>query len=408
MKVLFVCGVFAKENEQEICDHAKRPVEYSANIFQEKLIHGFEKLGCDISIVSAPFIGSYPNASDIRMFSGFQEKQSRYAYVSFNNIWGIRNFSRASSLKKNFHSFIKDTDPQKLMVVYSVHTPFLDAAVHAKKKDPRIQICMVIPDLPQYMNLDAKVSMVYRIGKQFDIRRFNKLNQYVDSYVLLTDAMKQKLRVVDRPYTVVEGIVDCDSFERNQEKKRALSKKTEEKYIVYTGKLNEKFGVKKLVDAFGCIEDPMCRLVLCGSGDAKDYLTQKAKRDSRIILTGQITHEESLEWVLRADVLVNPRENNEEYTKYSFPSKTIEYLSSGNPTVGFLLDGMSRIYQKFLFTADEKGLAETIVQAMNATPEEKAKRAEAAKVYLQTLSDRMVAERILGLCFDGQCSMVSI
>lgn len=36
MKVLLLCGVFAKENEKEIIENSKRAVEYSANIFQEK------------------------------------------------------------------------------------------------------------------------------------------------------------------------------------------------------------------------------------------------------------------------------------------------------------------------------------------------------------------------------------
>ena len=63
MKVLFLCGVFGKENETEILARAKRPIEYSANIFQEKLIRGFEALGVAFDVLSAPFIGSYPNAS---------------------------------------------------------------------------------------------------------------------------------------------------------------------------------------------------------------------------------------------------------------------------------------------------------------------------------------------------------
>ena len=37
---------------------------------------------------------------------------------------------------------------------------------------------------------------------------------------------------------------------------------------------------------------------------------------------------------------VNPRQNNEEFTKYSFPSKTMEYLASGVPVVAYKLDGI--------------------------------------------------------------------
>lgn len=44
-----------------------------------------------------------------------------------------------------------------------------------------------------------------------------------------------------------------------------------------------------------------------------------------------------------ADVLVNPRQNDDEYTKYSFPSKNIEYLMTGNAVMAYMLDGIPEI-----------------------------------------------------------------
>lgn len=396
MKILIICGVFAKENEQEIHEHIKRPIEYSANVFQEKLICGFQKMGCAASVISAPFIGSYPNASSTMIFTGFKKSQSKYTYVGFNNIWGIRNFSRSFSLKRAIRAFVKNPDPQKLIVVYSPHTPFLEAAVYAHKRDKNIKICMIVPDLPEYMNLDSKVSMLYKIGKRFDLRRYYKLNNHVDSYLFLTEFMAKKMNVLDRPYCIVEGIVEEGIFQQNEEKKRGLQKQNlQEKYIVYTGKMNERFGVVRLVDAFCSIENKEYRLVLCGSGDADNYIEKRAKSDSRIIHLGQRTHDEALEWILKADVLVNPRENNEEYTKFSFPSKTIEYLASGNAVVGYMLHGMPIVYDNFIFAADQEGLSSTIIKAMNADANEKEKRYLDAKRYLKTLYAPSVAEKII-------------
>jgi hypothetical protein len=42
----------------------------------------------------------------------------------------------------------------------------------------------------------------------------------------------------------------------------------------------------------------------------------------------------------------------EEYTRYSFPSKNIEYLLSGKPVVGYFLDGMPHVYQDFMCCID--------------------------------------------------------
>ena len=156
MKIVLLCGYFAKENEQEVNENAKAAVEYSANIFQDKIIGGLEENNCNFDVISAPFIGAFPNAYKKIFFRGFKAKQTKCKYVKFNNVWGIRNFSRANSLKRSLKNFIKIKDTQKLIIVYSVHTPLLNAAVYAKKKDPNIRICLIVPDLPQYMNLNIK------------------------------------------------------------------------------------------------------------------------------------------------------------------------------------------------------------------------------------------------------------
>ena len=103
MKVLFLSGVFGDNVERLILKASKR-VEFSANLFQKKLIDGFKKSGVDFEIVSAPFIGSFPNISRIVNFK--QDDESDYRYVKFCNIWGIRNFSRERQLKKTLYDFI--------------------------------------------------------------------------------------------------------------------------------------------------------------------------------------------------------------------------------------------------------------------------------------------------------------
>ena len=399
MKVLFLCGVFAAENEAEVISHAKAPVEYSANRFQEKLISGFLEQGYDCSVLSAPFIGAYPVGSNLMFFKGFQEHQEQYEYVNFCNVWGIRNASRAASLKSGLKHFIEAADDEKLIVVYSPHTPFLEAAVYAKKKDPRIKITIVVPDLPQYMNLNSKISLVYRIGKKYDIAKFNKLLLTVDSFVVLTEPMKSVLGVGERPCIVVEGIVETDVFESNKQAKRLLHKEAGVKNIVYTGKLNEKFGVKLLVDAFRLLEGEEYRLILCGRGDADAYVREQSEQDPRIIALGQVTPDVAREWVLGADVLVNPRPNNEEYTKYSFPSKNIEYLSSGNPVVAFMLDGMPAQYRDYIHeipSDDAIGLKNVMESVLNKATENDEEPAFFAYANRYLRNDK-IAQRIMDM-----------
>ena len=402
MKILFLCGVFGHEMEQDLICSARRSIEYSANLFQEKMISGFYKCGMDVEIISAPFVGSFPNASRIVSFDAEKYHNQDYQYVSFNNVWGIRNFSRANALKKKIKAFAKQKDGEKLIVVYSPHTPFLEAAVYAKRIDPSIKICLVVPDLPQYMNLSAKVSLAYKLGKKLDIARFEKLSKHVDSYMLLTEQMKDKLKVGNRPYMVVEGIIDGDISLGKSLREDMPEETAKKRTIVYTGKTNEKFGIKNLVDAFGLIESDEYRLIICGNGDSDAYIAEKAKQDHRIVATGQVTHDVAAKYISEATVLVNPRENDEEYTKYSFPSKNIEYLASGNPTVGYMLDGMPEIYRDFMIVADQDGLAPAIGKALNRSVQEEKERMDRVRAHFQTLSAQSVAERIVEITYPDE------
>ena len=164
MDVLFLCGVFAKENEVEVIAQAKKSVEFSANQMQLKLIRGLKE-AANTQVISAPFIGHYPNQSRSLYFFGFAVPQHLCKYVLFNNIWGIRNLSRAHALKKAVRGFALDGNGEKLIVVYSAHDPFLAAAAYAKKLNPKIRICLIAPDLPQYMNLEAKRGFLYDFFK---------------------------------------------------------------------------------------------------------------------------------------------------------------------------------------------------------------------------------------------------
>lgn len=399
MKVLFLGGVFASENEDEIMSHAKTIVQHSANQFQEKLITGFRQLGCDFEVLSAPFIGAFPINSDVIFFRGFENYQNQYEYVNFCNIWGIRNFSRATALKQALGRFIADSTDGKMIMVYSPHTPFLEAAVYAKKCDPTIKICLVVPDLPQYMNLNAKISYIYKLGKQYDIAKFNKLSKWVDSFVLLTEPMAEVLNVGKRPYIVVEGIVEKDVFEINAIRKSKLEKNQNLKYIVYTGKLNERFGVKKLVDAFLLMDNPEYRLVLCGRGELEPYIEEKRSKDARILYLGQVTHDTANDWALKADVLVNPRPNNEDYTKYSFPSKNIEFLATGNTVVAYMLDGMPHQYRNFIVEVENdsvEALKDAIQRAVEQC-EYRLKFSTFQEYAVKNLNAVNIAERITDL-----------
>jgi glycosyltransferase involved in cell wall biosynthesis len=290
---------------------------------------------------------------------------------------------------------------QKLIVVYSAHTPFIKAAEYAKKFDKNIKICLYVADLPQYMNLTEKRGFIYNTAKKYDISTMIKHMRCVDSYVLLTEAMKNALPVGTKPYEVVEGIVNLSESEIDIE----LPNENRERYIVYTGKLDEKFGIGALLDSVSYFKDENIKLVLCGLGDLYEKAVLASEKDKRIIPLGQVSPQEAKKWRNKASVLVNPRSNSEEYTKYSFPSKNIEYILSGKPVVAYMLDGMPELYRNFIFEISSVGNpAEDIAKAIQKALDDTVQNAEnRKKEYLsyaaKHLSSKSIANKIIKMNF---------
>ena len=383
MDVLLLCGYFEPKYQQEISEKTKTWVENAANTFQQRLIAGLKKQDINLQVVSAPFIGPWPTAYEDKAFKGFKagESTENIQYVPFNNIWGYRNISRTAALKKSVKEFVRHTkSKKKAIIVYCPHTPFLEAAVYGKQLDPSIHIHMVVPDLPQYMNLSKKAHPVYDFFKKIDIHKMEKLIAHVDSFMLLTEYMAEKLQVGKRPYIVVEGITDKQQAALNKRENHG-------KKVAYAGKLVEAFGAKRLIEAFELIDDPGASLHICGGGELKPYVEEMCKKDSRIHYYGVVSAEKANEILQQADVLVNPRQNDDEYTKYSFPSKNIEYLMTGNAVVAYMLDGMPKEYASFFNVPKSnqiESLAEAMHEAMNESPVERAKKNKMIRDYIES------------------------
>ena len=121
--------------------------------------------------------------------------------------------------------------------------------------------------------------------------------------------------------------------------------------------------------------------------------------DSRVIFLGRVDRKEALALQRGASVLVNPRQNNEEFTRYSFPSKTMEYLASGVPVVAYRLDGIPSEYDRYInYVPDNspQALAGVITDVLNRSAEERRLEGACAKRFVLGEKNRVrQAKRIL-------------
>lgn len=352
MRVLLLFGLFPNESRDVIIKNSKGVIQYAADTLQWSFIKGLSHYFENISLINLPYIGSFPkyySKSKIKNYD-FTIKNSTFLVksrnIGFNNLFGLRLFSRYYNSNKAIKRWIQNSEGEKVIIIYALHIPFIEAAVRNKRLNTDVKICLIIPDLPEFMN--DKKNNLRIIYESLLKKRLGFLYLYVDYFVLLTENMKNSIPIKNNKYTVIEGIFDNYEIIKEEIK---INNKT--KNIFYGGTLAHRYGVLNLVKAFTILKNKDYRLIICGEGSANDEIRKLAQNDSRIILKGQIPREEVLKIISESDLLVNPRTPDGEYTKYSFPSKTMEYLGSGIPTLLFKLEGIPEEYYHYCFSIDD-------------------------------------------------------
>ena len=348
MKLFFLTGLFPPVAYDEIVADSKGCIQYAADALQKAIIHGMSHWTDNIQIVNLPYVGSFPkrykkNKILTYPFTINSEGRNIKGYnVGFCNISGIKQFSRLQNSYKTLSNLSDGS--ATIVLVYAITTPFLKACDRIKRKYPNTKIILIVPDLPEYMS--SKASPILRFLKSINSRILNRLYQCVDGYVLLSKYMIESLPVNDKPWTVVEGIFNPIQNTPYNEVDTEYS----ERYILYTGTLAKRYGIMRLVEAFTKVKTPSIKLYICGDGDSKADIIRYSECDPRIVYKGQVMREDALNLQRHATLLVNPRTPEGEFTKYSFPSKTMEYLASGVPTLLYRLPGIPEEYYEYCYS----------------------------------------------------------
>lgn len=202
--------------------------------------------------------------------------------------------------------------------------------------------------------------------KSFVIRLAGKLNGWYsrsfDKYILLTEQMNAVVNPKGRPHMVMEAL--CDSSIDNIDTIEKVHPRT----VIYAGGIYEIYGLKMLAEGFlkAGVED--AKLVCYGQGSYVDELRKLCEQHSNIEYRGVATNDIVVSEEQKATLLVNPRFTTEEFTKYSFPSKTMEYMASGTPLLTTKLPGMPEEYYPYVFLFQEEtvdGYADAIRKVLS-------------------------------------------
>lgn len=361
MKIFFIGGLFTEKQKELIENSSFGVVQNAANVLQSNILKGLVEVHPNVELINLPFVGSYPKRFNKIYFPPTKEtifKDLTVVGLGFINLSFLKYFTRFIAL---FKKLVLDKEiNNNFIVIYSFHFPFIMAAVLAKKIiHSNSKICLIVPDLPEYMS--GKGNFLYNKLKKYEIYFGKFFLPHIDCYILLTNDMSKKLRVSPERYIVIEGVANLQDYEKP-------SYINKEKYIFYSGTLAERYGIKELVDAFLELKPKHYQLWICGDGDSLNYIEKKSITDSGIKYLGQLPREEVIELQKNATVLVNPRRPEGEFTKYSFPSKIMEYMTSGRPVVMHKLPGIPSEYFQYCYTPTSSSFS-SFVECLSITLE---------------------------------------
>ena len=390
MKLLYFGTVCNREAFEQRQAKSRQKASVAPLNFESALLEGFSHHGAELKVFSFPMVASYPN-SPLAAWGAKREKVAGgydCTWLPALNMKGLKQFSQRLSVRKALKS-IKKREVDAVLI-YSVYAPVAEPVLKACKKY-RIPCYCIIADLPKDMYENRKMGRVKKLLSGAYTQKAMKLQGSFDGYIYLTEAMSEVV-APGVPYIVVEGIADSMLLQDSQpaQKKKA---------VMYAGALNEKYGIVRLAEAFLSMNLPEWELWIFGQGDLSEHFEQLAQKDTRVKYFGRVSREEVLQREKEAALLVNPRPTGELFTKYSFPSKTIEYMLSGTPVLMTRMEGIPSDYFSVAFSAGEGStaeLAEALKKALALSERQRNALGEKAKDFiLMRASAEVQSKRIL-------------
>jgi len=402
MLIYFIAGCYSKESEDILRANCKGKVgiQNAPNAFQWSVIKGLFENDADFEVISFPWLPIFPIRYK-KAYSPLYEMQYSGKKVGemqpYCTVIGLKPFSIKWRLRREVERRLKtkSADEETVFLLYGINSFVTDAIIPLKKKYPNVTIVAIITDLiDDAFNYKTNNTFLKRIQVKREIIAQKESYKYIDKFILLTKAMEERIPEAIGRNIVVEGI--CD---------RALDDSVPVKAddgirtVLYTGTLQKYVGIDAFVDAFLLTQNANYRLVICGAGPSELYIKEKADKDKRIIYKGVVPREKALLLQQEATVVVNPRKPTEEITKFSFPSKTIEYLSSGTPMIGYQLEGIPSEYYKYIYTPSgmkAEEMASLIDEVLSKPLEELRERALSARRFISdNKSAKVQVEKII-------------
>ena len=344
MNVLFLSLLYYPDDAEKVIKRSRDALQNQINNYQWAFVNGLRQnlaAGESLSVLNSLPVGIYPTRYRSIRLPGVRRSDT-FTEIGCINLPGIKQWQRARHARRELERWVRASSDNRTVLLYSLYLPYMRAIAAVKRNHPTLQAVVIVTDLPNELGISSGRTGIlktveYAMGK----RRLDLCDTF-DGFVLLTAPMAVPLRVGIRPSIVIEGLI---SEEICPSEPIALPEDTRPA-VLYTGTLNREFGIAELLEAFRDMGE--AQLWLCGRGDMEEEIAQASRDYKNIRYFGFVPQHTALAWQAKADALINPRTSRGVFTRYSFPSKTLEYMRSGKPVLCCKLEGIPDEYDACL------------------------------------------------------------
>ncbi len=154
-------------------------------------------------------------------------------------------------------------------------------------------------------------------------KRWLKLHQDHHAYIGITEPLLSLFNPKQKPQLLIPGIVEP-----------AIGAKQHPRpYVFFSGALYSRYGIDALIKGFLQLHDKKLDLLIAGFGPEASMIEQLSQQHRQIKFLGLLSPIQARKYQAGAYVNVNPRPVDAPLDAVAIPSKVLDYIASGAPTL---------------------------------------------------------------------------
>jgi glycosyltransferase involved in cell wall biosynthesis len=242
----------------------------------------------------------------------YRFKQIMYIqFPFFNHRW-----LRPISLSFYIHRYLKKTilkSAEDVVLLIDGNSRLSGSIAKRYQHHRRVKTIGIFTDSPkQISNL-----------RPHQVKSWYRLHQHHHAYIGITSALLKEFNLNKKPQFELPCVVDAIEG----------AKQHDRPYIFFSGALYERYGVESMIHAYLQLKPKNMDLLIAGFGPVAQRIEQLSQQHRQIKFLGLLHPTLTRKYQAGAYVNLNPRPLDVDLDQVAIPSKVLDYISSGAPTL---------------------------------------------------------------------------